>query len=93
MINIAEIKLTDKEIEHIDDWPNDQKEDVRKILVKAVDDELEVDFFWELHRGQKEYTEIDYPDGSGGVTITFFSPWNNVSEPDEQTGEIVVSVG
>ncbi len=75
------------EIAHINDWPNGQKESVRLELVKAVKGNIPIHFYWELHRGGQEDTEIQDPDQAGEITVTFRSPWANAS------GDVIVKVG
>ena len=73
--------LSALELRHIGEWPDDQKNTVRKALVDAIKNDRTVTFFWELHdiTGVEELTLIDDPDLSGGITITFRSPRKNVS--------------
>ncbi|MCH8995276.1 MAG: hypothetical protein IH959_09985 [Chloroflexi bacterium] len=83
--------LSPLELQHIDDWPdNPDKEDVRKALVDAIQNSRTVQFFWELHgiAGKNEFTVIEDPDMTGGITITFRSPRRNVSG-----GNVTVKVG
>jgi hypothetical protein len=65
------------EIAHIDAWPADQKERVRDTLVTAISADRRVHFFWELHGGDDEVTDI-LDDGEGDITIIFRSPTKNV---------------
>ena len=70
---------------HIDDWPRDQKEQVRQALVEAIREERTVTFRWELHDGYAEETRIE-PGGTGDVSVTFRSPERKVR------GEVHVDV-
>lgn len=82
--------LSALELQHIGEWPDGQKNDVRRALVDAIQNSRTVKFFWELHdvAGQDELTLIDDPDSTGGITITFRSPRRNV-----QGGNVTVKVG
>lgn len=75
------------EISHCNDWPSDQKKEVRLKLIKAVNSNIPIHFYWELYRGTKEATEIQDPDQVGEITITFRSPWANAS------GDVIIKVG
>lgn len=75
------------EIDHINDWPNGQKESVREKLLRAVNDNTPIHFYWELHHGGKEETDIQDPDQAGEITVTFRSPWANAS------GNVIIRVG
>ncbi len=75
---------------HIDAWPNDQKEKVRKKLVQAIDENRRVRFFWELHRGENRATEIFDPGEGREIIITFRSPRKSITETH---GRIKVNVG
>src|SRR3989304_7971323 len=65
--------LSPLELDHILQWPDDQKERVREAVVTALDSNLAVRFVWKLHDGVDERTEIRTT--SQGTIITFFSPW------------------
>jgi hypothetical protein len=86
------------ELEHVDDWPANQKEMVRKKLVEALDaaKPRNVKFKWKLHRGDHEITDIRDPDEDGDITITFKSPWKYVklhaSGTPPNLNEITVNV-
>jgi hypothetical protein len=82
--------LSALELRHIGEWPDGQKNDIRKALVDAIVNDRAVKFFWELHdvTSEDELTLIENPDSTGGITITFRSPRRNV-----QGGDITVTVG
>ncbi len=82
--------VSNEELDHIDNWPNDQKEKVRVKLAHAIDNDRAVVFFWELYRGGVEHVAIDDPPNGEPISITFSSPFDNVTEA---TGEIKVKVG
>jgi hypothetical protein len=82
--------VSDEEIDHINDWPDDQKERVRLKLVEAIDNDRGVHFFWELYRGDVEHVAIDDPASGEDLNIIFYSPYDNITEA---TGEIKVRVG
>lgn len=82
--------VSDEELDHIDSWPNDQKEKVRAKLAYAIDNGRAVFFFWELYRGDVEHVAIDDPPNGDAIGITFYSPFDNVTEA---TGDVKVKVG
>ncbi len=70
--------MTDPEMDHIDAWPNDQKELVRQKIVAAVQSDRQVHSLWELHDGAIPVNDIQDPDTAGDITITFRSPRQDV---------------
>jgi len=82
--------VSDEELEHIDSWPNDQKEKVRLALANAVNTDRAACFFWELYRGDVEHVAVDDPSEGGSVNIVFYSPYMNITEA---TGDIKIRVG
>ncbi len=83
--------LSDAELDHIDSWPNDQKELVRRAVVTATQANRKVQFFWELHSGPNEATDIR-DDGKGEITVTFRSPRSKVRVSTATFGDISVDV-
>jgi hypothetical protein len=85
-----------REFVHINDWPNTQKEEVRKALVHAIEYGLKIDFFWGLWDQPREGTVIEPKrlPRSGKIKITFYSPQQNVrlSTAKETFGHIFVDV-
>lgn len=67
-------RMTDPEMDHIDAWPNDQKELVRQKMVAAVQTGRQVHSWWRLHDGATSVSDIQDPDAAGDITITFRSP-------------------
>ena len=55
------LRLSDKELEHIDSWPAPQRDRVRGALAAAVSSGNPVHFSWELHAGNAEETEPPAP--------------------------------
>ncbi len=66
------VGLSLPEIDHVGQWPVAQRETVREALVKVIEDNKPVEFFWDLHDGAVEDTAVS------GDTITFLSPRANV---------------
>jgi len=87
--------LGDKEIAHINEWPNQPKQDAVAWLI-AVSANNNVAFRWELHGGGGEVAAADPSPpvpGPGQVTITFRSPQTKVTLwPAPTFGEVNVSV-
>ena len=78
--------LSALELDHIRQWPDDQKERVRDAVVTALDSNLAVRFVWKLHDGRDERTEIRTT--SQGTIITFSSPWSKVRPPEARLGPV-----
>jgi len=86
-----------REFNHMDDWPKAQKENLRKAMVHAIDNNVKMRFFWELYGGSNEATTIE-PDPlptSGTITVTFLSPQSRVrvGQAPSTFGQIFVDVG
>lgn len=75
--------LSKDELQHIDEWPSEQKEEVRKKLVTARDNNLGVRFFWELYEGTAPATVISDLGGSLGFLVTFSSPRSQLTLSDD----------
>ena len=71
-------RLNQLEIDHIQAWPDDQKEKVRAALVDAHDRGMTVSFRWRLHDADMERTTIRTVVGANAISITFYSPWSKV---------------
>jgi hypothetical protein len=85
-----------KDLDHIDAWDENQKEDVRLRLRDSLMTDHLYHFFWELHRGTEELTEVPplpLPGTEG--EIHFRSPRGNVQEPTPffTLGDVKVTVG
>ena len=83
--------LSKGELDHIDAWPEEQKEQVRATIVAAKSDSRTVHFFWELHGGKKEDTQIDVP-AHGDITITFRNPRDRLEVSGLTWGDIKVKM-
>lgn len=85
------------EVRHIDQWPKAQKERLRKAMIHAIDNNVKIQFFWELYGGSREQTLItpDPMPTSGTITVTFLSPQSRVrvSSAEKTFGHIFVDVG
>lgn len=64
--------MSDAEVSHLDIWPDDKKEEVRTVVVQAIDANLPVRFFWELHDGATPDNVISQRED--GWTVRFRSP-------------------
>lgn len=77
---LGNLHVSPAELDHIDGWPDGQKNDVRERLVHAIDNDHPFDFYWELHGGAQEQTVVPPlppPDPRGD--IVFRSPREKVS--------------
>ena len=84
---LSSLGLSQLELDHIRDWPDAQKERVRKELVRAIGAGDNVEFSWKLHDAPDERTIIRNPD-PGVITITFYSPWSKVRPPEARSGPV-----
>jgi hypothetical protein len=50
--------LTDEEVDHIDQWPNAHKEQLRGTFLRSFDDDRSVRFFWGIYGGAAPDTVI-----------------------------------
>lgn len=82
--------MTDPEMDHIDAWPNGQKELVRQKVVAAVQSDRQVHFLWELHDDATPANDIQDPDAAGHITIRFRSPRHGVKLSSITFGDIKV---
>lgn len=83
--------LTDRDLDHIDDWPDVQKELVRGVLVAAVQTNRVVRFRWELHDGAVSVNDIQNdPDPHGPIVVTFRSPRQNLKLSEVNYGNVDV---
>lgn len=85
--------VNEKELDHIDTWPDAQKEDLRQKILGAIEAGRAVRFLWELHRGDNEGIDIIDPDGKADVTVYFQSPQSKVKVPARGTTLGSISVG
>jgi hypothetical protein len=70
--------LSPAELAHIDNWPPQQKDQVRAKLITAIAGNRNVHFSWRLLAGPDEVTDIEDPDAAGEITITFRNPERKV---------------
>ncbi|MEX0785427.1 MAG: hypothetical protein WD939_02210 [Dehalococcoidia bacterium] len=86
-----------REFNHIDAWPKTQKENLRKAMLHAIDNNVKMRFFWELYGGNNEATTIEPSPlpSSGTITVTFLSPQSRVrvGQAASTFGQIFVDVG
>jgi hypothetical protein len=69
------------EINHLDDWPAQQKERVRRKIAENItgDNRRVVRLAWAVDvNGQREAMEVADPDENGNITIAAVTPWRNI---------------
>lgn len=67
--------LKPKELDHINDWPPAQLDQVRKAILAALGPPTRtLQFFWELTTQSTEGTTVQGLDKTGDIIITFLSP-------------------
>lgn len=69
--------LGEGELDHIRDWPDDQKERARAAISDAWDNNDKVQFLWKLWDKPNEGVTVRKGVGKF-IVITFFSPWDKV---------------
>lgn len=79
-----------KESDHYDRFPSELKEEARKKIGEAVNRNIPVHFFWELHRGHDEEIEIVDPDEEGHISIICKTPLDTVKLAVELSEEVTV---
>lgn len=85
------VGLGEVEFAHIDRWPDEHKEEVRKALVTAVETSRNVRFFWELYGGADNVTDVR-DGGTGDITVTFRSPQSRIRVSRTTFGDLKVEV-
>jgi len=70
--------LRPQEIDHIERWPNGQKEIVRAEIVTSIQQNRRTTFAWEHYRGSAPVNEVR-PGPGGGIEIVFRSPGANIT--------------
>ena len=65
------------ELDHIRDWPDDQKDRARAAVVDAWNRKTIVRFLWKLWDNPNDGVQVR-TGTDGTVVITFFSPWDKV---------------
>lgn len=70
--------MTEPEIDHIDVWPDVQKEAVRQKMVAAIESDRPIRFRWELYGGDAPVNEAGEDQETGATVIVFRSPGNGV---------------
>ncbi len=81
--------LSEGELDHIRDWPDDQKERARAAISDAWDNNDRVQFLWKLWDNPNEGVTVRKSVGKTMI-ITFFSPWDKMRTSGEDN--IVVDV-
>ncbi len=66
--------LSDDEIAHLNNWPKELREDLRKVLHARVPDGPHLKFHWELHGKDVEAIDFSVPG-----EVIFLSPQQNLS--------------
>ena len=84
--------LSDKEIDHMDEWPNEEKEQVRQALVQAILANRNAVFSWQLYDGSVSANAVEGAGGSGDLRIAFRSPRANVRSSALTYGDISVLI-
>jgi hypothetical protein len=56
--NLVSRGLNDRELDHLDHWPPQQRENLRQTMVYALEHDEPLKFYWELHGGDDEDTDL-----------------------------------
>ncbi len=70
---IVQKALSNKEIAHLNNWPKEQREDLRKVLDPRAPGDPPLNFRWELHGKDEEETDFSVPG-----EVIFRSPQKNL---------------
>lgn len=84
--------LSDKEIDHMDEWPGEEKELMRQALVQAIQANRNVVFSWQLYDGAVSANHVEGAGESGDLRIAFRSPRANVRSSALTYGDISVLI-
>jgi hypothetical protein len=69
--------MSQPEVDHVERWPDPEKEKVRRQIVESMDGDTIIHFSWELYDGDTPLTEIRR-DPNQDVRIVFRSPRRGV---------------
>jgi hypothetical protein len=72
-------ELDEDHVDHIASWPDAAKDALRPVFKRAIDENRNIRFFWELHGGETSINAIDNLDGGGDIIVTFRSPRRGVA--------------
>jgi hypothetical protein len=84
--------LSDKEIDHMDEWPDEEKETLRLALVAAIQANRNTVFSWHLYDGAVSANHVEGANGGGDLQIAFRSPRANVRSSALTFGDISVLI-
>lgn len=84
--------LSDGEVDHINEWPNEEKEQVRQALVEAIQQNRSAVFSWQLYDGSVSANAIEGVGGAREIKIAFKSPRANVRSSALTYGDISVLI-
>jgi len=84
--------LSDQEIDHMDEWPNEEKEAVRLALVAAIQANRDTVFSWQLYDGSVSANAVEGVGGANDIRIAFKSPRANVRSSALTYGDISVLI-
>src|SRR5438309_5670166 len=81
--------MSQPEVDHVERWPDDEKEKARVQIVEAIRDERVIHFSWELYDGDRPLTEVRR-DPNQDVRLVFRSPREGVKLSLLNFGDISV---
>ena len=84
--------LSDGEVNHINEWPNEEKEQVRQALVQAIQQNRSAVFSWQLYDGSVSANDVEGVGGANDIRIAFKSPRANVRSSALTFGDISVLI-
>lgn len=89
-VELIQGRLKDKELEHIERWPDSQKEIARAQVYSAWTESRPIHFSWELYSGEEPVTEVRR-DTNQDVRLIFRSPRKGVKLTSHlNLGDIIV---
>jgi hypothetical protein len=74
---MVQVGMSQPEVDHVERWPDREKEKVRLQLVDAMEHDSDLHFSWELYDGDDPLTEIRR-DPNQDVRVVFRSPRKGV---------------
>ena len=81
--------MSQPEVDHVEQWPDNEKEKARVQVVEAIRDERVIHFSWELYDGGQPLTEVRR-DPNQDVRVVFRSPRKGVKLSLLNFGDISV---
>lgn len=85
-------ELNSEDLNHITDWPDEQKDVIRMKVDGAIDSNRLVQFWWRLWDGVNSEIEVKDSEDESAIQITFLTPRTKVAYPKQPTGDVDIGI-